>query len=156
MNIRTYGSRFYGGQVDRIDVGFLSLGHELAIRDAEADIIFSNDPAAFDEILTARCDGGIRGKVIFNVQDIPLHIPSFGYARLKDQLVKADAVTTISEYVQWQVREYLGLDSSVIYQPMKPVQRDPSAQLRERKRFAHIGRKSDPNKRHALGVSKLI
>ena len=151
MKIRTHGSRFYGGQVDRIDAGFAELGHELTPHDHEADIIFSNDPGAFGQIIADRCSG-LRGKVIFNVQDLPLHIPDFDYSKLKAQLVQADAVTTISEYVQWQVKEYLGLDSHVIYQPMKPVDRDIGKQLPERRRFTHIGRKSDPNKRHALGV----
>jgi hypothetical protein len=156
MKIRTYGSRFHGGQVDRIDVGFIDLGHEMSFHNHDADLIFSNDPGSFDQILIDRCAGGIRAKVVFNVQDIPLHLgSSFDSGKLKSQLIKADAVTTISEYVQWQVKEYLGLDSQIIYQPIKPVHRDPSAQLLERKRFAHIGRKSDLNKRHALGVYAL-
>lgn len=155
MKVATWGSRHFGGQVNRIDEGFVSLGHELTPHNHEADLIFSNDPAAFDQTLIDRCNGGVRAKVIFNVQDLPLHIPSFDYAKLKSQLVKADAVTTISEYVQWQVREYLGLDSHVIYQPMKPVRRDPGAQLAERKRFAHIGRRFDRNKNFAIGVYAL-
>lgn len=157
MKVCTHGSRFYGGQVDRIDAGFTELGHELTPHNHEADLIFSNDPAAFDQILIDACSGAaIDAKVIFNVQDLPLHIPSFDYAKLKSQLVKADAVTTISEYVQWQVKEYLGLDSHVIYQPMKPVTRDPSvAQVGSPARFLHVGRRYDPNKRARLGVGAL-
>lgn len=155
MKTCCHGSRFHGGQVDRIEQGFVALGHELTPHNHEADLIYSNDPAAFDQILVDRCNGGVHAKVIFNVQDLPLHIPSFDYAKLKAQLVRADAVTTISEYVQWQVKEYLGLDSHVIYQPMKPVRRDPSAQLASRKSFAHVGRRFDPNKRAALGVRAL-
>ena len=155
MKICTHGSRFYGGQVDRIDSGFAELGHELTPHNHVADIIFSNDPAAFDQIVIDRCGGKVHAKVIFNVQDLPLHIPSFNYAKLEAQLAKADAVTTISEYVQWQVKEYLGMDSHVIYQPMKPVRRDPAAQLANRKSFAHIGRRFDPNKNFNLGVAAL-
>lgn len=156
MKIATFGSRHFGGQVNRIDEGFVALGHELTPHSHEADLVYSNDPAAFDQILIDACSGAaIDAKVIFNVQDLPLHIPSFDYAKLKEQLVRADAVTTISEYVQWQVREYLGLDSHVVYQPMKPVRRDPSAQLAERKRFAHVGRRFDENKNFVIGVHAL-
>jgi glycosyltransferase involved in cell wall biosynthesis len=156
MKICSFGSRHFGGQVDRIDEGFVALGHELTPHSHVADLIFSNDPAAFSQILIDRCNGGVHAKVIFNVQDIPLHLGStFDSVKLKSQLVKADAVTTISEYVRWQVQEYLGLDSQVIYQPMKPVRHDPSAQLAERKRFAHVGRRFDSNKNFTTGVYAL-
>ena len=155
MKIATWGSRHFGAQQPRIDEGFVELGHELTPHNHVADLVYSNDPAAFDQILIDRCNGGVHAKVIFNVQDLPLHIPSFDYAKLKAQLVRADAVTTISEYVQWQVREYLGLDSHVVYQPVKSVQRNPSVQLASRKRFAHVGRRFDANKNFSLGVAAL-
>ena len=156
MKVCCYGSRFHGGQIDRIEQGFVALGHELTPHSHEASIIFSNDPAAFDQIVIDRCGGKIHGKVIFNVQDIPLHLgAAFDCAKLKSQLVKADAVTTISEYVQWQVREYLGLDSHVIYQPTKAVWKKPSYEMFIRKRFAHIGRRFDGNKNFNLGVAAL-
>lgn len=155
MKTCCHGSRFHGGQVDRIEQGFVALGHELTPHNHEADLIYSNDPAAFDQILVDRCNGGVHAKVIFNVQDLPLHIPSFDYAKLKAQLVRADAVTTISEYVQWQVKEYLGLDSQVIYQPTKAVWKKPSYEMFIRKRFAHIGRRFDGNKNFNLGVAAL-
>lgn len=156
MKVCCHGSRFHGGQVDRIEQGFVALSHELTPHNHVADLVFSNDPAAFDQILADRCNGGVHAKVIFNVQDIPLHLGSaFDCAKLKSRLAKADAVTTISEYVQWQVREYLGLDSHVIYQPIKAVRRDPAAQLATRKRFAHVGRRFDQNKNWNLGVAAL-
>lgn len=155
MKIATFGSRHWGSQQPRIDEGFVALGHQLTPYSHEADLIYSNDPAAFDQILFDRCRGGLRGKVIFNVLDLPLHISGFDYAKLKHQLLQADAVTSISEYVQWQCREYLGLETHVIYNPMKPVRHDPSAQLAERKRFAHVGRRFDSNKNFTVGVHAL-
>jgi glycosyltransferase involved in cell wall biosynthesis len=156
MKISTFGSRHFGSQQPRIDAGFVELGHELVLKNDQADIIYSNDPAAFDQIIAERCGGGVRAKVIFSVQDIPLHLgAAFDCAKLKSQLVKADAVTTISEYVQWQVREYLGLDSQVIYQPTKAVWKKPSYEMFIRKRFAHVGRRFDGNKNFNLGVAAL-
>lgn len=153
MKICTHGARFFGGQIDRIDDGFTEIGCELTPHDHEADIIFSNDSAAFDQILSDHRRENLRGKIIFNVLDLPVHLGvTFDYKKIKNQLLKADAVTSISEYTQKQVREYLGLNSHVIYNPIKPVHRDLSIQLPQRKAFAHIGRKSDPNKRHGLGA----
>ena len=47
MKIATFGARFFGGQVSRIDEGFLKLGHEINYE--FPDIIFSNDPGYYEE-----------------------------------------------------------------------------------------------------------
>lgn len=152
MNVNLHGAVHWGSQLPRIEQGFIELGHQITPYSHEADLIYANN-GPYDQILLDKCAGRIRGKVILTLLDVPLHLgASFDYEKTRAQLAQADAVTVISEYVQWQAKEYLGLDSHVIYNPVKPVYRDPSAQLVNRKRFAHIGRKSDPNKRHALGV----
>lgn len=152
MKINLHGATHWGSQLPRIEQGFIELGHTITPYSHEADLVYANN-GPYDQILADKCAGQIKGKVILTLLDIPLHLgASFDYDKIREQLSQADAITVISEYVKWQVKEYLGLDSHVIYNPIKPIRRDPTVQLKERKRFAHIGRKSDPNKRHALGV----
>jgi glycosyltransferase involved in cell wall biosynthesis len=74
---------------------------------------------------------------------------------LRDQLVAADAVCAISEYGQWQLKEYLGIESTVIYQPIKPAAHRPDLTRKPFYRFAHVGRRQDANKRFNLGALAL-
>lgn len=155
MKVNLHGAVHWGSQLPRIEQGFIELGHEITPYSHEADLIYANN-GPYDQILLDKCAGKIRGKVILTLLDVPLHLgAAFDYDKTRTQLAQAGVVTVISEYVKWQCGEYLGLDSHVIYNPIKPVSRDPSAQLAERKRFAHIGRKSDPNKRHGLGAQAV-
>lgn len=155
MKVNLHGAIHWGSQLPRIEQGFIQLGHEITPYSHEADLVYANN-GPYDQILLDKCAGKIRGKVILTLLDVPLHLgASFDYEKTRSQLAQADAVTVISEYVKWQAKEYLGLDSHVIYNPIKPVYRDPSAQLPERNTFAHIGRKSDLNKRHRLGAQAV-
>lgn len=155
MKVSLHGAVHWGSQLPRIEQGFVALGHEITPHSHEADLIYANN-GPYDQIILDECAGKTHGKVILTLLDIPLHLgKAFDHDKIRAQLAQADAVTVISEYVQWQCREYLGLDSHIIYNPMKPVQRDPAARLANCKPFAHIGRRFDFNKRAALGVHAL-
>lgn len=147
MKVSCHASRFHGGQIDRIEAGFVALGHELTPHTHEADLIYANDPGHFEQIREDKHMGRIRGKVVFNVLDIPHHIPDFDTVRLAAQLRGADAVTSISKWTQHCVIEDCGVASEVIYNPIKPVTYKPQPR---RWRFAHIGRRWDRNKFSSL------
>lgn len=149
-------SRFHGSQIQAIEQGFRALGHEITPFPQEASLVYQNNPW-FDGVV-ADIDRGVLKpgtKVIFNVLDIPEHIPDYDLPRLLSQLDRADAVTCISQFVQGQLARAGRPDVPVIYQPIKPVRRDPAARRQPFYRFAHIGRRHDFNKRAALGVHAL-
>ncbi len=154
MRVHCIGATFFGGQLDRIEQGFVALGHNLTPHVSEGELVFVNDCAHHKQAVIDKLAGRLPGKLILNVQDLPFHLgAAFDYEGVDRLLAHADAVTTISEYVQWQVKDRLGRDSSVVYQPLKPVSLKP-IQL-GRYRFLSVGRRSDPNKRAALWVAAL-
>lgn len=156
MKILTYGSRFFGGQVDRIDEGFLQLGHELVKSYRDADLIYTNDGGFYKQLVIDKLHGRISGKIIMNVLDIPEHLfPNVDLKDMKNMLLQADAVCSISEFVKWQLEHYLELKSSVIYQPIKPISYKPELRHSNDTHFASVGRRSDPNKRFNLGLGAL-
>lgn len=155
MKINLHGATHWGSQLPRIEQGFIELGHQITPHSHEADLIYANN-GPYDQILVDKWTDKIRGKIILTLLDVPLHLGvGFDYDKTRAQLAQADVVTVISEYVQWQAKEYLGLDSHVIYNPMKPVGRDSMVEFASRKRFAHIGRRFDRNKNFNLGVAAL-
>jgi len=150
------GASFYGGQADRIADGFRQLGHEVTPFPSEAALLYANDPPHYDQILADRAAGRLHGNVIFNVQDIPEHLfPNFDVGKLRHSLMGADAVTAISRYTRDQVSRYCALEPAVVYQPIKPVQRDPAMKVTCPYRFASVGRRSDENKRVRLWAHAL-
>ena len=155
MKIWTDGARHWAGQVSRIDSGFLKLGHELTHYIEEADLIYSNNPW-WDEIIQLKIDSKIGGKIIFNVLDIPLHIlKEFNLQKLRTQLGYADAVTSISSWTKKELMNHCGIDSSVIYNPIKNVCRDPRVQVTPFFPFCHVGRRFDANKRASIGLNAV-
>lgn len=156
MKVFCAGASFHGGQIDRIADGFRQLGHEVTPHPHEAALLYANDPPHYEQILADRAAGRLHGKVIFNVQDIPEHLfPNFDVSKLRHSLMAADAVTAISRYTRDQVSRYCGLEPVVVYQPIKPVQRDPAMKVTCPYRFASVGRRSDFNKRSSLWVGAL-
>lgn len=156
MKVFTNGARHWGGQIDRIDTGFRSIGHEVTPYISEADLIYSNNSHA--QIIADKAAGRLKAgaKVILTCLDVPTHLGDACDAKgITAELAQADAVCTISRFGQWQVKELLGLNSSVIYNPIKPVSRRPELARKPFYRFAHIGRRSDENKRATLGVQAL-
>src|SRR3954471_964127 len=99
MRIKTFGAKHFTGQLPRIEEGFKKLGHEIV--EEKPDLVYANNPW-FDEAKAEK--GGIK---VFNVLDVPHHIPDYDIDRLRGQLYFADKVTTISETTQKAV-EALG------------------------------------------------
>lgn len=151
MKIYTEGARFWGGQIDRIDHGFTLLGHELTKNISDADLVYSNN-GLYDNIVSAKKLNNIRGKVILNVLDLAPHLYDFPMQKTREQLSIADAVTCISKTVQRDLKIRGGFDSTVIYNPMKPVFSCPSDIVYK---ALFVGRVNDPEKRTILGSSAL-
>jgi glycosyltransferase involved in cell wall biosynthesis len=154
MKIYTEGSRHWGGQVDRIDQGFQQLGHEVIKTISDADLVYINNPW-FDQIIEDKRLGRIRGKIVMNVLDVPVHLKEYDPAKLAAQLGHADAVTSISQYTCGTLRRHCGLESYVIYNPIKRVYQAPDLAEKPFFKFAHIGRRYDPNKRAAQAFAAL-
>lgn len=153
MKIATRGARFWGGQLDRIERGFLELGHELTPHLHEAQLVYGQNPW-YDEIVMDRKAGQIRGKVLMNVLDLAPHLGAeFPLMKLREQLHHADAVTTISDTVAGDLTARAGFNSTVIYNPIKDVVRTGVKKHPYRAMF--VGRVADRNKRALLGVQAL-
>lgn len=154
MKICTFGSRFFGGQIDRIEAGFVSLGHEIVTDPSAADLVYANN-GGYDEVVGLKRAGLIRGKLILNVLDLAPHLgDQFPIARTKIQLGFADAVTCISETVKRDVATRMGLSPTVIYNPIKPITRTRERSF-EGYRALFVGRVNDPEKRSSLGAEAL-
>ncbi len=157
MKIATNGARHWGSQLPRIEDGFRTLGHEITPHVGEADLVYSNNDHA--GLVLDRHRGGVfkpGAKLIFTCLDVPEHLfPHFDLGVLRRQLLAADAVCTISQFGQWQVKQYLGLDSTVVYQPIKRVERAARPGRDYLFRFAHVGRRTDSNKRFGLAAAAL-
>lgn len=155
MKIYTNGARHFGSQLPRIEDGFRALGHEITPFVSEADLIYSNNDHA--GLVADRARGVVfkpGAKLIFTCLDVPEHLlPHFDLARLKAELSAADAICTISQFGQRQVKQYLGLDSTVVYQPVKRT--FPTGVRKHPYRFLFCGRVNDPMKRCALGAAAL-
>ncbi|MEK6884704.1 MAG: hypothetical protein AABY22_34045, partial [Nanoarchaeota archaeon] len=145
MKIVTFGSKnWYSSQLDRIDLAFQELGHQLVINE-KADLIYANGPEGFDDAIEYKNKFG--GVLILNILDTPVHIPSFNswIGITKQQLKNADYITSISRTTQKNVKKYLGFDSDVIFNPIKNVEYLPH-QIKTFG-FFFLGRLLDPNKR---------
>lgn len=151
LKIFTDGARFWGGQIDRIDAGFVSLGHELTTDISEADLIYVNN-GGYSKIVEAKIRGLVKGKIILNVLDLAPHISTFPLVQTREELAVADAVTCISQTVQKDIKARLSIDATVIYNPAKPIRRDPSS---VRFTALFVGRVNDPEKRSRLGVEAI-
>lgn len=152
MKIFTDGARFWGGQIDRIDRGFDLLGHELTQTIEDADLVYANN-GLYNGIVDACENQRVSGKVIFNVLDLAPHIRhQFPMEETARQLKYAHAVTCISDTVRKDIKEQLGIDATVIYNPKKPIIRQPSS---DRFLALFVGRVNDAEKRVGLGIDAL-
>lgn len=151
MKIKTYGSRFFGGQIDRVEQGLIELGHEITNNLDEAEILYSNDFEQAD--LAAINSQSTNIKYIQNLLDIPYHILKPGdLDDIRKKLDRADVITTISETVESQIGREFSLKSHTIYQPIKPIS---NLSLKKDIEFLMIGRLNDPNKRAKLGIQVI-
>lgn len=148
MRIQTFGTKnYYTAQLDRIESGFIELGHEIV--DNNPDLIFANDPGGFEGAIKCK-EQNPEAKLILGIQDVPLHVFEINewIKKIKEQLKHADCVTSISQTTQINVKEYLGFNSKIIYQPIKSV--CPVPETPKVIDFLVIGRNADPNKRVGL------
>lgn len=146
-------------QIMRIEDGFRALGHEIVLDMREADLIYQNN-FWFDPIIDARKRGEVKGKLIFNVLDIPEHIlTQFDLKEAEEQLLEADAVTSISQFTKEQVNKFFNIESSIIYQPIMDLDLTENTDnlMYDVKTnvFVHVGRRTDPNKRFN-GVYNIV
>lgn len=178
MKIATFGARFFGGQVSRIDEGFLKLGHEINYE--FPDIIFSNDPGYYEEAYKLK-EKNPKAKLILNVLDIPPHyidsskydISRYPYIHNPNRnfdpetlivwLKKADIITCICEEVQWQLKNWCGFDSIVILNPIKDVSYlniHVQNKIKNKRgipyKYLYVGRACDINKRFNLVYKTMI
>lgn len=157
MKIYTDGGRGDNCQINRIDKGFIELGNELTQDIRSADVIYSNNPSdSWDKIIHYKKSGELKGRVIFNVLDIPEHLSGYyDLNELYERLKCADCITSISEFVRTQLIRYFNLDSRVIYNPIKEVyKRKPSGKF-DKYKFLCVGRVNDKNKRINLAFEAL-
>lgn len=146
MNIVTFGSRFYGGQVSRIDSGLESLGN-IVNKSNIPDLIYSNDMSHANEAIQEweKCDK--NPKLILNVLDCPAFLPQWPAIKLEwhSRLLLADKVTCISKAVQNDIKIHFNIEANVIYNPIKDVKYRPEIEKDIISIF--VGRANSPNKR---------
>lgn len=136
--------------------GFAALGHEHTSAWAHPDtaFVFVGNPGyePYLELAQSRTK-----KVIFNVLDCPTWVPEWPAIQqtYRDHLPLASRVTCISKTVQRDLVDLCGIQSEVIYYPMKAVHHT-GGKLYPQFRVALVGRVSDPSKRAASAVKALI
>lgn len=171
IKIKCLGAEGYVNQIDRIREGmsFWSVS-----ADNDYTHIYCNDPSTYDQALELKKQNK-NIKLIFNVLDLPPHIinpdkydlsrypfvehnwnRNFDPMDLCAKLYQADYITCICKEVQWQLKNFCGLDSEVVYNPIKDVEpltlnyKDKLLNKNGRPyRYLIVGR-ADPNKRHKL------
>jgi len=155
IKVKIYGAKEYWCQVPRIKDGFKGLGHEVTQGD-NYDFVYANN-FDYSDIDSEHRDSAIsnKGFKIFNVLDIPPHIPDFPIDKLKDQLSQADIVTCISNPVKKQLSD-IGIKSEVIWNPIKDIFYDSN--MKREINCLYVGRWTDPNKRFKLldNIEKFI
>lgn len=180
MKIATFGARFFGGQISRIEDGFVELGHEINF--THPDIIFSNDPEFYKEAYSLKQKNS-NAKLIFNVLDLPPHCinldkydlsryayiknpnRNFNVEQITEWLEKADIITCICDEVKWQIKNWCNFDSHVIFNPIKKVSYlnlSKEDKIKNKKgenyKYLYVGRACDINKRFDLvydAINKL-
>lgn len=150
MKIATYGVKSYTSQLKRIEDGFAWLGHTL--NNNISDIIYVNDTTYYEVGVKHKNEHG--GKLILNILDRPFHVKDIEKwdEKIKEYLSQADFVTTTSKTTQKQIKDYVGFDSYVIYQPIKDVFFNGST----RTKFSMtVARNKDTNKRFILTAKSV-
>lgn len=169
MRIATFGAKFFASQIERIEEGFIKLGHDLTYDNP--DLIYSNDPGGFDDAIKLK-NLNSGAKLLLNVLDLPPHYidgqkydisrypninnpnRDFDPEKIKEKLKYADKITCICAEVQWQLENWCLLNSEVIYNPIKnvswlnlPEDRKIKNNLGQNYKYLYVGRANDINKR---------
>ncbi len=154
LKVHCLGFRGTGAQVDRIEEGFRALGCEVVDKGAGADLVYANDAGHHRAALNLRLlAANPCRKVILNVLDLAPHLGStFPLGEVKLCVGAADAITTISTTVQRDIRARLGVEATVVYNPIRGV-----AHSRGKDTYTalFVGRVGDPEKRCVLGAAAL-
>lgn len=166
ITIAAFGGESPLAQVSRIREGLAAQPWVTLTRDPmAADCLYCNDPGTYAEALAARA-AGAKGKLIFNVLDVPEHCfpPRGDYEHakllaLRDGLTRADAITAISPFTRSQLQRLLALQATVIWNPVKDV--SPARRLAGERPYPYrvlmAGRTRDANKRQdTIGIPALI
>lgn len=164
IRVVTFGARHALGQLNRIDTGLLT--HGVALCRAEdrfpVDLVYANDEPRWQEALDYRAQHSPSAKVMLCVLDVGewnLARSSYNPYSLLPRLRQADAICSISQYVQSQLIRYFRMDSNVIYNPIKdvsPTQRLAGHRPYPQFRAMMLGRLTDPVKRADLAIKALI
>ncbi len=145
MRIKTFGWRNSQlDQISRIESGFTILNNEIVTDNP--DIIYCNNDF-YDEPLKYS-ESYPNAKKIFNVLDLQTDNVNYDLNKLKEQLVRADYVTCISDFVKNEIKQFLNIDATNIGNPIKDVFEIP--EIDKLNDFIIIGRNSDKNKRGYL------
>lgn len=153
LKIKSFGALGENCQLNRINNGFLLLGHEI-VENEDCDLIFVNDTGYHKEGIEYKKKFP-NSKLILSILDLPFHVKEFNQIidNLNQNFYNADAITTISETVKSQMYSYLSISNKipfgVIYQPIKPVY---PLNLEKKDRFLFVGRACDSNKRFNIGL----
>jgi glycosyltransferase involved in cell wall biosynthesis len=155
---KTFGSRFYGGQIDRIDQGFNMIGG--VSDEINPDFIYCNDGGFYDEAIKFKKEISPKSTLILNVLDVPsMYIGiNFDLGKMYEQLKQADIVTCISKFVQGQIEHYFNIYASIVYNPIKDItnkQRENGIR-KYPFRAMMVGRVNDRFKRGSLAIQSLI
>lgn len=151
MNISCFGSRFFGGQIDRIENGLMELGCK--ITNENPDLIYSNDADGYEQAIKQK-ELFPTSKLILNILDVPFWVSDFEKHRQKwlPLLKQADLITCISQTVQKHIKFYYDLDSYVIFNPIKDIS---NLNFKKYNNFLFVGRANDPGKRFNLVLDSI-
>lgn len=146
IKIKTFGWRNQVlDQISRIDKGLQSI--DCSFVEESPDIVYSNNDM-YDDILEYAQKQSKKPFIILNILDLQIGNPTYDLAKVKNQLIQADAITCISKTVQKQINDTLSLDAEVIYNPIKDISFNPK--LSRSIPFLYVGRANDKRKRFSL------
>lgn len=148
FKIKTFGWRNQNlDQISRIEQALISLGHQIV--EENPDFIYSHDFTEIDKAYEFK-QKYPNTKYLQKVLDLPIHLFNtqfFDLNKTKEKLTRADLILSNSQTVKNNIKNYLNLDSYVVYDAIKDV-----SNLNSKKDipFLYVGRANDPNKRFSL------
>lgn len=126
----------------QIAQGFIDNNCILTDNAQEANFYFAADPCGYEQMYQ-----DFIKYPKFNVMNI-LDLPDKSTVEnFRKYFINSSRITTISKFVQKQIKDNYNSDSTVIYYPPKPVFKVRDEALNDPRRFLYIGRANSPNKR---------
>lgn len=161
LRFAAFGGRGPCCQITRIENGLRSLGWlDSTANGAETSLVYANDAERWQEAIEYRAMVAPQAKLILCCLDLAEWCyPSYNPYALLPLLRQADAVCSISKYVQSQLHRYFGLGSHIIYNPIMgvtPDTRESGGKPYPQFRAMMVGRLRDPSKRADLAVKALL